>query len=583
MWTAAAGAAHTEPRHVLLLYSYEREFHGHAFAGLFRSDLTRSSSEPIDFIEVALQPLPSTGAEAGEATVDDIRATFGHKRLDLVVPIGGPAASFVQNYQDQLFPTTPVLMASVDSRYIRARSLSPNETAVMVEHDPPQMVESILHLLPDTRSIVVVIGASRHEQFWLSEVKRAFRRFEGQVTFVWTDQWSFADLLERCGTLPPKTAILYTVLELDAQGVPHIEEQTLDALHAAANAPMFGFHSPQLGHGIVGGPLVSYEDVSHETTTVALRLLRGESAQLISAHLVPPARPSFDSRELRRWGIPENRLEPDSVIRFRQATLWERHSAAVVVALAAAASHVLLIVGLTVGLARRRRASQSAAAKDLACVSGAESALSRLSGRLMQAQEKERAWIAKSIHDDVCQELAALTIRLQSIGHAPESVELRTRIAELCDQFAALEREIFAISDPLYARLTMLGLEATARNFCGQRCAEHAVTLDFRSCGVPRDLSQDIAVPMFRVLQEAVDNSLTHAKARRLTVTLTQALGAIEMDIADDGIGFDPEAAVRAGAVGLIGMCERLRVVSGSCAFESSPGAGTRVHVRVPL
>src|SRR5262249_46100169 len=197
------------------------------------TELSRSSREPNDFIEMSLHAAPSIRRDPDDSIIDEIRSTFG-KRLDLVVPIGGPAAAFAQNRRQQLFPTIPVLMASVDSRFVGARSLSANETAVMVRHDLPQMLESILRLLPDTRTVVVVIGASTHDNFWLEEVKHAFRPFEGQLRFVWTNQWSYAELLKQCGMLPPHSVILYGLLMLDANGTPQREEQTLDALHATA-------------------------------------------------------------------------------------------------------------------------------------------------------------------------------------------------------------------------------------------------------------------------------------------------------------------------------------------------------------
>ena len=106
-----------------------------------------------------------------------------------------------KQHREQLFPTTPMLFAAVDRRFIEKATMGDNDTAVAVAHDPPQMIDNILKLLPDTKTVFVVIGASQLEQFWLNEVKHAFKRFEGRLTFVWTNDWSFAELLQRCATL----------------------------------------------------------------------------------------------------------------------------------------------------------------------------------------------------------------------------------------------------------------------------------------------------------------------------------------------------------------------------------------------
>src|SRR5215467_9392251 len=114
------------PRHVLLLYSFEREFASEAFAKEFRVHLMRSSSTPIEFIEVALQPAPTSHRQPDEVIVEDLLSTFYGPYLDLVVPMGGPAVTFAQRHKDELFPAAPVLLASVDHRFVRDDALPSN-------------------------------------------------------------------------------------------------------------------------------------------------------------------------------------------------------------------------------------------------------------------------------------------------------------------------------------------------------------------------------------------------------------------------------------------------------------------------
>src|SRR5204862_8041197 len=131
-----------------------------------------------------------------------------------------------------------------------------------------------------------------------------------------------AALLRAAGALPRHSALLFGVYSMDAAGVRQMELPALEAWHAAASAPMFGLHSHQLGHGIVGGPLLSMEEISRDTTAIALRLLHGEAASAIGARTLLAGTPVFDARELRRWGVSEARLQPGSVVRFRQPSLW---------------------------------------------------------------------------------------------------------------------------------------------------------------------------------------------------------------------------------------------------------------------
>jgi signal transduction histidine kinase len=565
----AVGSAQPAMRRVLLLYSYEREFAPHyRFAELFRPALSESSAEPIDFLEVSLQAARLSRNGPDESVAADFKSTFAGRPIDLVVPIGGPAAGFAQKFRDQLFPDTPMLFAAADRRFVQTGSLTVNDTAVAVAHDPPQMLETILQLLPETKTVVVIIGASKLEQFWLEETRRGFKRFEDRVAFVWTNELSYGDMMQRCATLPPDSAIFYGMLSLDASGTPQVESRTLTELRARANAPVFGLHSSQFDFGIVGGPLLSVEELSRTTAQVAVRLLRGEKPGTIQPAVLVPGTPVFDWRELRRWRIPEDRLPPGSLVQFRQPTFWRRYRVPIVVVAAVAGVQAVLLIGLFIKQRRRRLAN---------------AALTGLSRKLIQTHEQERAAVARTLHDDVSQRMMALTMRLQNVGEATAGDDMPRRVDELCDEFAELASDIAAVPDRAFADLELLGLVTAARSYCERVSAQYAVAVALHESGVPDDLRKDIALALFRVLQESVANAVAHADVRQIDVTLCGSDRAIGLEIADHGIGFDVGAALDSCGAGLLAMRERIGLVNGVCAIESRPGAGTRIIARVPL
>jgi len=163
----------------LLLYSYERKFAPHvAFAKQFLPELSRTATEPIDFIEVSLQPVRVSRSAPDDSMMNHVRAMLAGRQPDLVVPIGGPATAFAQRNRQQLFPGAPMLLAGVDRRFVQNGALGSNDTAVTVDHDPKRVVENILRVLPDTKTVFVVVGASHLEEVWLHEMKGAFRQFE---------------------------------------------------------------------------------------------------------------------------------------------------------------------------------------------------------------------------------------------------------------------------------------------------------------------------------------------------------------------------------------------------------------------
>ena len=143
---------------------------------------------------------------------------------------------------------------------------------------------------------------------------------------------------------------------VDAQGIPHRQEEVLARLHAVANAPIFGQYDYQLGGGIVGGPLLSVQALSRKTAEVAAQILAGASPGDIKTPAQKLGEPEFDWRELQRWGVAEANLPPNSTVRFREPTLWEQYRWYILAAAGFSGLQGILIVGLVLNRLRLRRA-----------------------------------------------------------------------------------------------------------------------------------------------------------------------------------------------------------------------------------
>jgi signal transduction histidine kinase len=217
----------------------------------------------------------------------------------------------------------------------------------------------------------------------------------------------------------------------------------------------------------------------------------------------------------------------------------------------------------------------------------AEEELTGMSGRLIEAQEQERARIGRELHDDFGQRLALLAVNLQQMKEAPpdSAIELNSRMDELQKQTAEISADLQALSHELHSsKLEYLGIVTAMRSFCREFGEHQNMQVGFRSHDLPIPLpSPEVSLSLFRVLQEALHNASKHSGVRHFGVELWGMPGEIHLTVSDSGAGFDIQTAKQSHGLGLRSMQERLRLVNGDLSVESQPNRGTKVHARVFL
>jgi PAS domain S-box-containing protein len=211
----------------------------------------------------------------------------------------------------------------------------------------------------------------------------------------------------------------------------------------------------------------------------------------------------------------------------------------------------------------------------------AEEAFSSMTRKLIEAQEQERARIARELHDDVSQRLAILTIELEQLERNPS--EVRSGLQELRKKTAEIASDVQALSHELHSsKLEYLGAVAGIRGWCKEFSERQGVEISFRS-DVSQSLPLEIGLCLFRVVQEALNNSLKHSGVKQIELQLAQQANEVHLTISDSGRGFDFEAAMQGQGLGLTSMRERVRLVNGSISVNTKPMSGTTIHVVVPV
>ncbi len=205
----------------------------------------------------------------------------------------------------------------------------------------------------------------------------------------------------------------------------------------------------------------------------------------------------------------------------------------------------------------------------------------RASSAALEAQEEERARVARDLHDEVNQSLTGLLLRLEAAREksppalAGELAEIRALGNQALQELLALARQLRPTA------LDDLGLKAALASHVTELGRQSGIRTTFEAEGDIASVPRDVQIVAYRVAQEALSNAARHSGAAQVRVRLEHSDGAVELSVADDGRGFTFDQASR--GLGLAGMRERALLVNGDLRVESRPEVGTNVRLRVPI
>jgi PAS domain S-box-containing protein len=213
----------------------------------------------------------------------------------------------------------------------------------------------------------------------------------------------------------------------------------------------------------------------------------------------------------------------------------------------------------------------------------------RLLRQIVRAQEDERRRIARDIHDQVGQQMTALRLNLAALEQGcSEDAKLREKLEHTKSIAERLDADVDFLAWELRpAALDDIGLAEAMGTFVGQWSRHSGVDAQFHTAGLGRErLSPETETNLYRIMQEALNNTMKYAQAKHVDVLLERRENQVVLIVEDDGVGFNPNKEASADGdkgMGLIGMRERAALVGGSLQIESKPKAGTTIFVRTPV
>jgi signal transduction histidine kinase len=425
-------------------------------------------------------------------------------------------------------------------------TLGSNEAVVASAIDETRHIEGILRVLPETTDIVVAIGDSPPERFWKVLLQHSFERFAGRVNFHWLNGLSANEMISRAANLPPRHAIYYATVRVDAAGAPQEGDRVLLRFFETARAPVFTYVDSHLGEGIVGGPMISSDELAGKVAAAARRILDGESPSAVTTPPVGDAPPVYDWRQLQRWKIAESALPPGSIVKFREVTTWQQYRLEILAVVA-----VILLQGvlITVLMYEHRR-------RTLAEIQSRESILELSRLNRFAAAGELSASLAHEIGQPITGiELLAGAAR-QCLASPKPDVE---KVRSLLDQISRAGREAHDMIKSVRGMFRNDGPTKKApidiNSLLRKMLAIADIELRADRIRVEIDFDDDLTPVEGNAiqLQQIVLNLIINAReamrgetSRVLTIQSTQSLpGVVEVLIGDTGQGIPPEERER--------------------------------------
>ena len=566
----AVGQIAPEPKSILTVFPFDSHTPVQEGADwTFRRSMLKDT-QPVQFFTEDLDLIRFPDQVNQEKLFEYLHVRYAGQKINLIVCFSFPALQFWNRYGTRLFPKTPVLFMGVEKRRLQEEPLQSSMAGLTFTFNDELLLNTILHLHPQTRHVFLAGGTTKFERYWMAQRLSSLKASHPELSYEDLSNLPEPNLTSTLRHLPPGSVVLFQDLYRTASGRNLQEDEGVQLVCRAANAPVYGFFVNYIGKGLTGG-LVIDPDTGGRAAAMGRRLLSGESPASVGILDSTANRFLFDWRQLKRWGIAEKQLPPGSGVLYRQPSFWSLYKWRILFVAVLCFTESVLLLGLLAQRQWRRKA---------------DAAVQQLSGQLIDAQEQERARIARELHDDIGQQVAALGIGLHMLEtkmtEAP--VQAREVLPKIEQRLYTLAGSIRHLSHELHpAVLEYAGLSAALRAHCAEFRELTGISVNLGFQPDPLALPRDVSLCLYRISQESLRNTAKHSGAQYVRLHVNASNSAVELVITDDGSGFNAEAsAVRTG-LGLKSMAERVRLLNGSFQVNSRPRFGTILKARIPL
>jgi PAS domain S-box-containing protein len=346
-----------ETKNVLVIYGNTAELPWvKIFDASLRSSVTGSTSQRVDFYTEYFDVARFPALRHHDAFLELVRARYADRKIDVVVLGGATAFDFIMSRRKILLPNVPIVFSFLPPDRVKAPRLPPNVIGVQVDFGPMPTIELALRLHPGTKRVVLVTGSGAWDRDWEKRLRQETSVLRDRVELEFLAGLPRHQLVERLSQLPKGTVVFTPGYFNDGDGTAVVPREEVEAMAAKSVAPIYVAYETYVGTGAVGGVIPTFSAVGQQTGRIVATLLEDKPLAALQLPRVLKGEPLVDWRQLGRWGIDQKLLPAGTVVRFKLPSVWEQYLWYIIGVLTIIAVQAVLIVGLLMHRARRRRA-----------------------------------------------------------------------------------------------------------------------------------------------------------------------------------------------------------------------------------
>jgi hypothetical protein len=291
----------------------------------FKKRLSEKTTESfeifVDYMDLERFP----GQAHIDRTAQFLAGKYAQAPPDVLIPLGRAAVPFMLQYRAAIAPHVPIIIANVPARAATPKEALADTVWVVTEYNFPKTLELAQRLQPDARDLVIVAGASDYDQSWVNDARRELAPYLDRYNTKYVVGLPYDEMLKEVSQLLRDTIVIMSFVFVDGTGLPRVPPDVTAAVVNVSTAPVYSPVSSFFGRGIIGGYMDSFDSHGVAATDLALEILSGRSPAALVQKTKPLHQFRVDARELERWGLSTKHLPPDTVISFREPTVWEQH------------------------------------------------------------------------------------------------------------------------------------------------------------------------------------------------------------------------------------------------------------------